>query len=49
MFHIHKNALTGAKIGGERVSLYKRFAMIYEHNYRNTYEEGFTGQVPGMV
>lgn len=43
MFHIHKNALTGAKIGGERVSLYKRFAMIYEHNFRNTYEEGTTG------
>ena len=44
----HKYALTGARIGGDKESLYK-LAMIYEHNYRNTYEEGFTGQVPGMV
>ena len=44
----HKYALEIARDGGEKVSLYK-LAMIYEHNYRNTYEEGFTGQVPGMV
>ena len=39
----HKYALTGARIGGDKESLYKILAMIYEHNYRNTYEPGTTG------
>lgn len=42
VYMFHKYALTGARIGGDKESLYK-LAMIYEHNYRNTYEPGTTG------
>ena len=42
VYMFHKYALEIAKDGGEKVSLYK-LAMIYEHNYRNTYEPGTTG------